>query len=333
MIQSARAPATRTLYSYKWKVFERWCTERREDPFHCCISVILCFLHSLHQKGLSPSTVKVYLAAISACHYGIGGKPPGCHPLVSRFMQGVRRLHVPVRSLAPSWDLVTVLNALTKTPFEPLRDAELRVLSFKTALLVAIVSAKRVGNLAALSVHQSCLTFSPGNRSASLRPNPAFQPKVISAGFSSTVINLSAFCPPPFQSEEEERLHTLCPIRALSIYVDRTRSLRRSNQLFVCYGSRTVGEALSKERLSHWLVEAITLAYSTSGQVPPEGLRAHSIRGVATSWALLQGVSTEDVCAAASWATPRTFVRFYNLDMTESSVAHSVLSAARRQTL
>ena len=101
---------------------------------------------------------------------------------------------------------------------------------------------------------------------------------------------------------------------------------RRSNQLFICYGSQAEGKALSKDRLSKWIVEAITLAYSTLGGAPPQGLRTHSNRGVAASWALLQGVSVEDICATASWTT---FVRFYSLDMTEATVAHSVLNAAR----
>jgi len=34
-----------------------------------------------------------------------------------------------------------------------------------------------------------------------------------------------------------------------------------------------------------------------------------------------------DVCAAASWSSPHTFVRFYSLGVTGPSVAHSVLSA------
>lgn len=111
--------------------------------------------------------------------------------------------------------------------------------------------------------------------------------KIITAGFSRVQVYChqpSAFCPPPFQSKEDERLHTLCPDRAISIYVEHTRALWRSNQLFVCYGSQTAGTALSKEHLSNWIVEAITLVYSVTGQVPPESLRAHSTRSVATSW-------------------------------------------------
>lgn len=249
--------------------------------------------------------------------------------LASRFMQGTRRLFTPARSPSPSWDLAAVLDAMTRAPFEPLNTVSMKILSLKTVLLVALVSAKRVGNLAALSVHPSCLSISQDSTTAVLRPNPAFQPKVIAAGFKSTVITLSAFCPPPFGSEEEERLHLLCPVRAIRTYVERTGSFRRSNQLFVCYGSQAEGKALSKERLSKWIVEAISLAYSELGRTPPQGVRAHSTRGVATSWALLQGVSVEDICAAASWTSSHTFVRFYSLDMTTAAVAHSVLNAAR----
>ncbi|XP_013877385.1 uncharacterized protein LOC106527140 [Austrofundulus limnaeus] len=65
-IQNARASSTRGLYSYKWQAFERWCKNRHLDPFQCAIGDVLTFLQELLDKGLSFSTIKVYLAAISA---------------------------------------------------------------------------------------------------------------------------------------------------------------------------------------------------------------------------------------------------------------------------
>ncbi|KAJ8380689.1 hypothetical protein SKAU_G00014670 [Synaphobranchus kaupii] len=126
--------------------------------------------------------------------------------------------------------------------------------------------------------------------------------------------------------KEESRLNALCPVRALRVYVDRTKGFRKSNQLFVSWASTHRGKPVSRQRLSHWLVEAISRAYEYSGLQVPDGLWAHSTRGMATSWALFRGVSVQDICAAASWATPHTFVRFYRLDVTAPSVAHSVLS-------
>ncbi|KAL0148622.1 hypothetical protein M9458_056062, partial [Cirrhinus mrigala] len=42
---------------------------------------------------------------------------------------------------------------------------------------------------------------------------------------------------------------------------------------------------LWKKRLSKWIIEAITLAYSFLGLQCPLGVKAHSTRGVASSWA------------------------------------------------
>ncbi len=70
----------------------------------------------------------------------------------------------------------------------------------------------------------------------------------------------------------------LCPVRALRIYVDRTRSFRRSEQLFVCHGGQQKGKAVSKQRLAHWIVDAIALVYQSQGEPCPLGMRAHSTR-------------------------------------------------------
>lgn len=66
---------------------------------------------------------------------------------------------------------------------------------------------------------------------------------------------------------------------------------------------------------------------------PPEGLRAHSAHGLATSWALFKGVLIQDICVAASWALPHTFVRFYWLDVTEPSLVHSLLSVKKKKSV
>ncbi|KAI2654738.1 Aflatoxin B1 aldehyde reductase member 2 [Labeo rohita] len=103
------------------------------------------------------------------------------------------------------------------------------------------------------------------------------------------------------------------PVCTLRIYVEQTQSFRRSEQLFVCFGGQQKGNAVSKQRLTHWVVDAITLAYQCQGEPCPLGVRAHSTWSVASSWALTHGVSLADICRAAGWATPKTFARFYNL--------------------
>lgn len=128
-----------------------------------------------------------------------------------------------------------------------------------------------------------------------------------------------------FTSLEDQRLNALCPVRALQAYMTRTNAFRKSDQLFVSWAPPHLGSPILKQRLSHWVVDAITMAYKAKRVQPPRGIRAHSTRGLATSWALFRGVSLQDICSAASWASPHTFVRYYRLDVTSTSVAHSVL--------
>ena len=323
-ITSSRALSTRHLYELKWNLFVSWCSSHREDPSTCPISVVLSFLQNGLERRLSPSTLKVYVAAIAAHHALIDGKSIGKHDLVIRFLRGARRLNPPRSPLVPSWDLSVVLTALKSAPFEPLQSVELKFLSMKTVLLIALASVKRVGDLQAFSVDEACLEFGPADSHVILRPRPGYVPKVPTTPFRDQVVNLQALPP----EEADPALALLCPVRALRAYVGRTQCFRTSDQLFVCYGGKLKGKALSKQRLSHWIVDAIALAYQLLGRPWPLGVKAHSTRSVASSWALAHGASLADICRAAGWATPNSFARFYNLRV-EPVSSHVLASTSR----
>jgi hypothetical protein len=83
---------------------------------------------------------------------------------------------------------------------------------------------------------------------------------------------------------------TLCPVRALKFYVDRTRppTVRRGRQdLFISYA-----EGYSKEiapaTISRWVVATIKLAYQLTGNSQSllrlSSISAHEVRVLATSW-------------------------------------------------
>ncbi len=67
--------------------------------------------------------------------------------------------------------------------------------------------------------------------------------------------------------------------------------------------------------MSHWLFEAISLAYEARVLVLPLGIRAHSKRAVASSQAFLSVSSMYDICAVAGLSSPSTFVKFHSLDV------------------
>ncbi len=155
-IASARAPATRKLYSSKWGVFKSWCLTRAIDPVNCPVGPVLEFLQERLTAGATATTLKVYVAAIAA-RRELDKIPLGRHRLVSAFMHGVRRLRSARPTAVPSWDLSVVLEGLVTAPFEPLESASERILTLNVVLLLALTSLKRVGDLQALSVCEKCM--------------------------------------------------------------------------------------------------------------------------------------------------------------------------------
>ncbi len=75
---------------------------------------------------MTPATLKVYVAAISAGNALIGDVSVGRHPLVSCFMQDARRLRTFRPIQVPSWDLSIVLEGLSGHPFEPLDSVSVK---------------------------------------------------------------------------------------------------------------------------------------------------------------------------------------------------------------
>ncbi len=144
-----------------------------------------------------------------------------------------------------------------KQTFEPLQSTDLRSLSLKTALLLALASFKRVGDLQALSTSPACLEFGPNDSKFVLKPRHGYVPKVLSTPFRAQVITLSALPP----SEEDRELSLLCPVRALRIYFERSAPFRHTEQLFVSFGNRTKGHPVTKQRLSKWIVDAVILFF------------------------------------------------------------------------
>ncbi len=128
-IIQARAPSTRQTYALKWSLFATWCSSRREDPRRCMIGVVLYVLQERLDRRLSPSTLKVYVAAIVAHHDAVDGRSLGKHDLIVRFLKGARRMNPSRPPLVPSWDLSIVLAGLQRGPFEPLDSVELKFLS------------------------------------------------------------------------------------------------------------------------------------------------------------------------------------------------------------
>ena len=130
----------------------------------------------------------------------------------------------------PSWNLSLVLHQLIKAPFEPIQEASLKHLTFKTVFLLALGSGKRRSEIHAWQNknirHQSDWS------KVSLYPSPSFLSKnqLAKEGPESVaLVVIPALAPTLDRSLKSDR--SLCPVRALRYYLDRASDLRQNKEL------------------------------------------------------------------------------------------------------
>ena len=312
-ILAARAPSTYAKYESGWKDFYAWSTERSIDPIRSTVSQVLDYLQDCAKtRNLSCSTVRSRLYAISLNHKDLPLEKLSGHPWVKSFLKGIARLYPSIKNRHPTWNLQLVLQSLRGHPFEPLQPGRLKMMTYKVALLLAITTAKRVGELKALSVdHRYLIIDQTGIR---LRLNPAFIPKVNTQQNREKEVFFTPFCPRN-NTASTCTLYTLCVQRAVSRYVQATKPFRQTDQLFVCFAGAKKGKAATKTTISRWVRTAIQEAYTARGQEPPQGIKAHDTRGMAASWAQFNNASLADICDTASWSNQCTFATHYQLNL------------------
>ena len=255
---------------------------------------------------------------------------PGSDPVITEMIRSFSLDRPFSRSLTPKWDLAVVLSALTKAPFEPLDQAELKFLSWKTVFLLAFASAKRRSELHALSIEPNLLRFN-SDGSVTLCFQPGFLaktqlPSVLPEPF--TIPSLSATC----GSSDPDRL--LCPVRALNFYVKAT-AVVRGNRTRLFIPIRGSGD-ISAATISSWLSSTIRRAYAHLSSEDRQVLqvRPHEIRALSSSWAFLNRVSLDDVLKAAFWRSSSTFSSFYLRSLsTQSDAIYSLGPLVASQTI
>ena len=99
------------------------------------------FMYLYQDLNRRPSTIDGYRMAIVDTLGPTGqhiAQSSDLHRLLSSFHRDRPKSS---RNL-PKWSLSVVLNELTKAPFEPMKDTDLKHLTLKTAFLLALASGK-----------------------------------------------------------------------------------------------------------------------------------------------------------------------------------------------
>ena len=304
------------LYQSRWKIFCGWCRGRSVAPVNASVPVVVDFLIHLRQdKGLSVSAVKGYCLALNSV-LALKGLDLAASREITTLLRSFARSVNPAELRPAAWDVSLVLQSLTGAPYEPLRTCEERFLAQKTLFLLALASAKRIGELHAL-LYLVSHTRDWGEVSFAFVTG--FVAKTQDP--SSLAPRFEGFIVPALPNARKNRNgRLLCPVRAVKVYLDRTAShLPRCERLFVTAGRSK--KEIAKTTVSFWLWKTISRAYELSGTALPVPTPwARETRGIAPSVLFRKNFAVDQVLKAGTWRRHTTFTRHYLRDIAHKSL-------------
>ena len=306
-IKAPQRPSSRRLYESKWSIFELWCQQNKVVSAEPSISDIAEFLNHLFTvKNLKPATIAGYRTAI-ADHLGPFGQEVGRSLHLNRLLASFYRDKPILNRGIPSWDLSLVLMSSTKAPFEPLKDASLKIFTFKTVFLMALASGKRRGEVHAWTF--SSFRHKPHWKEVTISPSPAFLTKNQLASEGADFIRPVVIpALKPFLSSDLSDDMTLCPIGALRYYLDRTSTHRKGKNLLFISFKEGFDKDIQRSTISSWIKQTVALAYQSSDSMSSNvHVKAHDLRSMSASLAFKGGVSLEQVLGSCYWKSHNTF--------------------------
>ena len=315
-IEAPQRQSTRSVYEAKWTIFTKWCVTNQVDFRSPPVKSVAEFLMYLFQdRKLQPSTIDGYRSAI-ADKLGNSSTNISKDESLTRLLDSFHRDRPKGRRGIPSWNLSLVLHQLTKAPFEPLKEASLKHLTFKTVFLLALGSGKRRSEIHAWQ-NKNIRHQSDWSR-VSLYPSPSFLSKnqLAKEGPESVApVVIPALAPTLDRSLKSDR--SLCPVRALRYYLDRTSDLRQNKELVFVSFKKGFDKDISPATISSWIKQTVILCYELSdqGSHTLHQVKAHDVRAFAASKTFQSGVSLEQILSACHWKSHNTFTQFYLKDV------------------
>ena len=315
-IEAPQRGSTRSVYEAKCAIFTKWCVTNQVDFRAPPVKSVADFLMYLFEdRKLQPSTIDRYRSAI-ADKLGNSSLNIGKDENLTRLLDSFHRDRPKGRRGIPSWNLSLVLHQLTKAPFEPIKEASLKHLTFKTVFLLALGSGKCRSEIHAWQ-NKNIRHQSDWSR-VSFYPSPSFLSKnqLAKEGPDSMApVVIPALAPTLDKSLKSDR--SLCPVRALRYYLDRTSDLRQNKELVFVSFKKGFDKDISPATISSWIKQTVILCYELSDQEAHtlHQVKAHDVRAFAASKAFQSGVSLDQILSACHWKSHNTFAQFHLKDV------------------
>ena len=275
---------TKKQYNSHLKKWFTFCIEWNCDPYKTTVKDLLYFLTDLADKGLSYSVIKATKSAI--LHINVENPDIHNNKLISQFMKGVFKKRPPVPKYFNTWDPQQVLNYIKSWR----DDGTLKQLSFKTAFLLLLCSAKRGKEI--IDVHIENIQIS--DVEVIIRPGD-FSKTSSKPNVKDPLIHLPKF-------SQDLRI---CVYTHLIKYLTETESIRKGEkQLFISF--QKPHKRISRDTLSRWIKCMLK-----KGGVDTDIYTTHSLRHAATSSAAAKNVSLATILASVGWKSESTFTTIY----------------------
>lgn len=215
----------------------------------------------------------------------------GQSPLVIRYLRGVFNLRPSVPRYSYTWDIDKVLLVLRK--LSPVKSLNLKELTLKLTMLIALTGAARTQSIHLLSVDsfKKLSTEYVFKYDGLLKQSRPSQREMF--------VQFKAYPPD----------RRLCIYTVVKEYLKRTCLYRKDcSKLLLSYAKPH--KEVSKETIARW----IRIILTQSG-IDTKMFGSHSVRSAVTSKANANSVPLDIILKKAGWSRQKTFAKFYKKDI------------------
>ncbi|KAI8437235.1 hypothetical protein MSG28_010551 [Choristoneura fumiferana] len=265
----------------------QFCKSHNEDLVSISVPKIISYLMLIFKKGASYQTLNCHRSALSL----IIGSNLGNDDRIKRWFKGVYKLRPCIPRYSSTWDPATVLSYLKH--WFPLETLDLRKLTLKSAMLLALTTGQRVQTLSLIKFNNII------HREEGIDIILTDIQKTSAPGRFMNKLSLPFFINNP----------DICPAKTLLQYLKVTNGLRRnSNCVRLFLTVKSPHKPASTQTISRWLKSVMKV----SG-IDVNKFTSHSTRHAASSQAHRAGLTTDSILRAVGWSSrSTTFARHYN---------------------
>ena len=295
--------ATRyVLYCSKWIVF---CQKQQRNSHAPTVRDIIDFMYHLgksnnfhsYSASFFQTVLSMLKQVIDASHHHVLQ-----HVYVKHFQQGYFNMYLPQpKPPCTTWDIQQVLDYWQCQPSN--QKLNLTQLARKTMMLILLSTCRWKNKLLSLSVKHmytfpQCIMF-----------YLVKLPKTFTQGTPDENTRWLSV-----RQADQSVDNNLCPVRALTVYLAKTRRIQSSDSVFVT--STPPYSAIKPMTLNLWILQSMKQA-----GIDTSLYTAYSTRHASSSGALKKGMPMDEVLRLGCWKTPSTFIKHYNLPILKTPIA------------